>query len=57
MTLNESLIRRSEVRRIYNLYGLTALSRRVYFDFIMNNWNTLYNKYVKIKRNTVLVTY
>jgi hypothetical protein len=44
MTLDEKLIRRSDIRRVYSYYGLTALSRSVYFDFIMKNWETLYKK-------------
>lgn len=40
-TLNETIIRRSDIRRIYNFYTLTAISRSIYFDFITTNWNTL----------------
>lgn len=45
MTLNETLIRRSDVRRVYTYYGLTALSRSVYFEFVMKNWESLFEKY------------
>lgn len=43
-TLNETIIRRSDIRRIYNFYTLTAISRSIYFDFITTNWNTLLAK-------------
>ena len=45
MTLNESIIRRSDVRRVYTYYSMTALSRSVYFEFILKNWQILYKKY------------
>jgi hypothetical protein len=41
MSLNESIIRRSDLRRIYTYYGLSALSRNVYFEFIMKKWDEL----------------
>ena len=45
MSLNETLIRRADIRRVHTYYGLTALSRSVYFDFIMKNWDALFKRY------------
>lgn len=45
MTLNDSLIRRSDVRRVYTFYGLTALSRSVYSEFVMKNWDIMYKNF------------
>jgi hypothetical protein len=46
MSLNESIIRRSDLRRIYTYYGLSALSRNVYFEFIMKKWDELLKRYL-----------
>jgi hypothetical protein len=43
-TLQESLFRRSDIRRIYSFFSLTPISRSVYFDFVINNWSTLLKK-------------
>lgn len=44
MSLNETKIRRGDVRRVWSYFGLSALSRSVYFDFVMKNWQRLYKK-------------
>lgn len=44
MTMNETIIRRSDLRRIYTYYGLSALTRSVYFEFILNRWDEILAK-------------
>lgn len=44
MSMNENIIRRSDLRRIFTYYGLSALSRSVYFEFIVKKWDELLKK-------------
>ena len=44
MTLHENVIKRSELRRIFSYFGLSSISRSVYFEFINKNWNDLLKK-------------
>ena len=38
ITFHENVIKRSELRRIFSYYGLSSISRSVYFEFINKNW-------------------
>jgi hypothetical protein len=43
-TLEDGIFRRSDIRRIYSFFSLTPISRSVYFDFVIQNWNQLLKK-------------
>ena len=45
MAIDDKVIRKSEMRRIFTYYGTSALTRKVYFDFFIKNWNELLKKY------------
>ena len=42
---NDSLLRISDIRRIFNQFSLTAISRGAYFDFVLENWPELIAKF------------
>ena len=48
LTLHDNIIRRADVRRIYNFYSFTDISRSVYFDFVCSNWDAILIKLVTL---------
>ena len=54
MTLNDTIIKRSEIKRIFNHYSLMPLARHVSFQFTLRYWKELLEKYVFERSHSIL---